>query len=224
MDEKSPLVVNGQSAPNPIPKQVAILNTNISIIDETVILPDDRTIGYRLCNYKSSDNTQKVVIFFPGAGFGRTHSPFSAKQQDELLLKHNIGLIIIERPGYGQSSSQSDNDRTYKSWADDIKFMCKNHFKFQDKIYFMAHSAGCPHLLAVAAYYPQLIQNMAIVCPPNPVHGDAPLDRPNEEGARAVQRCCVLNCLCCLVCCFKPLLNKWRRGLVYSISAIYDLL
>ena len=208
MDEKSPLVDNEQSSQN-----INNPTDDISIIDDVVILPDNRSIGYRLLNYKSGDSTQKVVIFFPGAGYGRTHSPFYGDQQQKLLLDNNIGLIIIERPGYGQSSAQSDTDRTYKSYANDIKFICKNHFKFDKKVYFMAHSAGCPHLLSVAAFYPSLIQNMAIVCPPNPLYGNAPQDRPNEEGARAIQRCCAMNCLCCILCCFKPLVNSWEKGL-----------
>eukprot|EP01084_Bolivina_argentea_P034855 64568_1 len=209
MDEKTSLVQNEQIKQNQIENESIL--SNISIIDDVVILSDNRKIGYRTCNYNPNDNTQKVVIFFPGAGFGRTHSPFYGKQQEELLLKYSVALIIIERPGYGVSTAQTDQHRTYKSYANDIYYICTKHFRFDKPVYFMAHSAGCPHLLGVAAFYPSLIKQCAIVCPPNPVYGNAPLDRPQEKGARVVQRCCLINCLCCLLCCFKPLVNSWER-------------
>eukprot|EP01083_Nonionella_stella_P069751 186144_1 len=174
-------------------------------------MDDNRNIAFRSYNYDSSNSQQKIVIYFPGAGFGRTHAPFTSSSDAELLLQYNIGFIVLERPGYGQSTQMTDERRTYRQYAQDIQFICTKHFEFTKRVYFMAHSAGCPHLLAVAAFYPSLIAKCAIVCPPNPCHGNAPMDRPIEpDCTRSIQRCCLLHCFCCLLCFAKPLIRKWE--------------
>jgi len=152
------------------------------------------------------ENILKQFFFLPGAGFGRTNNP----DYNNILSQLNVRLIIIDRPGYGLSTYHSD--RNYQTFANDLFHVLK-HFKLHEKKnYFIAHSAGCPHLLSFCHQYPGLIAKAAIVCPPNPLFGNVPLDRPEEPNcARSCQRCCAINFLCCLSCCMTPLLKSWEK-------------
>lgn len=147
-----------------------------------------------------------TIFFIPGAGFGRVNNP----DYNNILSQLNARLIIIDRPGYGLSTYHKN--RTYQTFADDL-LQVLSHFRLdKEKSYFIAHSAGCPHLLSFCHKYPDRVADAAIVCPPNPLRGKAPHDRPNEPTcARSCQRCCAVHLLCCLSCCVNPLLESWEK-------------
>jgi len=174
--------------------------------DILVHIPDtDRVIA--CMEHGILDDYAHTVIFLPGAGFGRTNNP----DYNNILTQLNIRLIIVDRPGYGLSTPHPT--RTYQTFANDLFHVLKYFNLHESKNFFLAHSAGCPHLLSFCNQYPNLVAKAAIVCSPNPLVGKAPIDRPVEPNCgRSCQRCCALNFLCCLTCCMNPLLSSWEKN------------
>lgn len=157
--------------------------------------------GRRLAYAEHGDLTGEPVIFFPGAGFGRTTVPSVAAT--EVLSARNVRFIVPDRPGYGESTVSPG--RTLKQWANDVaQLMSALELP---KARFLAHSAGTVHLLAVAAYRPELIANMVLVCPISPLHGD----RPSEGCARGLMRYCLLHCFCLLGKMVQVQLRRWMQ-------------
>jgi pimeloyl-ACP methyl ester carboxylesterase len=163
---------------------------------KTVQVTTTRTIGYQ--EHGLVDG--KPVFFFPGAGFGRTTAPTNGKILSELGLR----FIACDRPGYGTSTRKPN--RTLLDWAEDVNKIM-DELKIE-KAHFVAHSAGCPHLLAFCYKYPNRIIRAAVVCPPNPIQGD---EIAPEGCGRKVQICCLLHCLCCMKPMYRSLLQGWTK-------------
>jgi len=143
--------------------------------DKEFILKDGRKLSYRIHTkielepsaLATMSPQPKLVLYFPGMGFGRLAHPTPIDQVDSL----GVQFITIERPGYGKSSPNPQ--RTLISFANDVESLLTSWFgdPSRMKIYLVAHSAGCPHLLAFCWTYPKWVHRAAIVCPPNPITG-----------------------------------------------------
>ncbi|CAG8748366.1 5641_t:CDS:2, partial [Racocetra fulgida] len=129
---------------------------------ETITLSDGRIMGFK--EYKFfhtlTDNTislrnqEFVILSIPGIPGSRffTHPSLLSKENDENINtsennenKALIRLIVLERPGFGLSTSAK---RNFIDFSNDIKELCqqKNIKKFS----LMAYSAGGPFGLAAA--------------------------------------------------------------------------
>lgn len=195
---------------------------------EVITLKCGRKLGY--CQHGAIADGEPVV-FFPGAGFGRTCVP---TPDPGLLAREGVRLISVDRPGYGLSDR--DPGRTLRDWAGDVRELMerlgldggdgeqsdgidtglgdgKNQKKAKTKrVRFLAHSAGTPHLAAVLAFEPALAKaGAAFVCPVSPIVGDPPDDRPAETAwSRVLGRFCLLRCGGLLDGIFGAAFGRWQ--------------
>ncbi|CAG8573506.1 6966_t:CDS:2 [Racocetra persica] len=130
---------------------------------ETITLSDGRLMGFKEYKFfhNLTDNTislrnqEFVILSIPGIPGSRffTHPSLLSKENDENINtsenndenKALIRLIVLERPGFGLSTSAK---RNFIDFSNDIKEFCqqKNIKKFS----LMAYSAGGPFGLAAA--------------------------------------------------------------------------
>jgi len=116
-----------------------------------VKLKDDRTIGY--CEYGNSDG-KYIIFFIPGIPGSRFFCPPSTKFHDL-----NIRLIVLERPGFGLSSSK--DDRTLLDFSDDVQEVADllNIRRYG----IIGYSGGGPFALACLSKSPHRIFGAAII-------------------------------------------------------------
>ncbi|KAF2816433.1 alpha/beta-hydrolase [Mytilinidion resinicola] len=131
--------------------------------------------GRVICFSEVGDPRGFAVFCCVGMGLTRYVMSF----YDELALTLKLRLITADRPGVGES--QSDSNGTPLSWPDDVLVICQalGITKFS----LLAHSAGAVYALAAALRMPQQIRGrvhlLAPWIPPSQmapigVHQDAP--------------------------------------------------
>lgn len=130
--------------------------------DETLSLPDGRTLGY--ARYGVFDGTP--VLYFHGGQESRLSGAFL----DDMARQLNIHLVVPERPGVGLSSPQPN--RTFQLWADDIRAL--TDALDISTFYVAGLSGGAPHVLAVLDAMPDRITKAAIIS------GAIPYDAPKS--------------------------------------------
>ena len=157
---------------------MATVRKHTPIVDDSITLRSGHKLAY--CVHGVDDGIP--VIFFCGAGFGRTYVPTPFPS---LLETQNVRFITVDRPGYGDSTLR-EKGRTYRDWVGDVGELM-DHLGL-DKARFLAHSAGTPHLAAVCAFAPERVVAASLVCPVSPIVGDPPIDRPTENFSRGCGR------------------------------------
>jgi len=169
------------------------------IVEEVVALRCGRKLAY--CEHGRKDG--EAIVFFSGAGFGRSYvpTPFPG-----LLEEKAVRLITIDRPGYGASDPHPG--RTYIDWVGDVHELM-NHIGI-DRARFLAHSAGTPHLAAFCKFAPERVIAASFVCPVAPITGTPPIDRPSENFTRGCARFLLLNCGGFLDSLFGSVFGKWQ--------------
>jgi pimeloyl-ACP methyl ester carboxylesterase len=126
--------------------------------NEIFQLPDKRTLSYTL--YGPGDG--QPVIYFHGTPSSRLEPSLVTAfgiNLDTLLIKYNIQLISIDRPGIGLSSFNPAGD--FISFADDVALLLQNFGVGKTKI--LCWSGGGPFALAMASRYPKIIQAVNII-------------------------------------------------------------
>lgn len=159
--------------------------------------------GRRLAYSEHGKPDGVPVVFFSGAGFGRSYVPTPFP---DLLEQKGVLLVTVDRPGYG--SSDPHPDRTYEDWVSDAGALL-DHLGLE-KARFVAHSAGTPHLAAVCKASPERVVAASFVCPVAPITGSPPVDRPAEGILRGCGRFCLLYCGGILDGLFGSVFRKWQ--------------
>lgn len=123
--------------------------------DELLQLPDGRILGY--CVYGPPQG--RPVLYFHGTPSARLE-PLLVLMHDvpllALLEQLGLRLIAVDRPGMGHSTY--DAQRTLRSFAADAAMLLQ-HLKIE-KCPLLCWSGGGPYALAMAFYYPQLIEGL----------------------------------------------------------------
>ncbi|MDF2823498.1 MAG: hypothetical protein K0R68_906 [Mycobacterium sp.] len=104
-----------------------------------VALPDGRRLAYQ--QYGPADGTP--VLFVPGAGCGR----LMTFGDDDVLHRHHVRMICVDRPGLGDSTHHTT--KTFTSVADDVGHLVRT--VVGEPVPVIANSQGAPFGLAMAA-------------------------------------------------------------------------
>ena len=127
---------------------------------KTIQLSDGRTLAY----LDIGDSEGRPVFYFHGGPGSRLGGLLFAELSQQL----GIRMIVPDRPGYGLSDSQED--RTYLDWPEDVSELADqlgiNRFAV------LGWSSGGPHVAAVAHEIPQRLTVAAIVAGEAPYASD----------------------------------------------------
>jgi len=127
-------------------------------------LPDGRNLGYA----EYGDPKGKPVFFFHGTPGSRLFHP-----PDEVTKRLGVRLVCAERPGYGESTFQTN--RQLLDWPKDVAQLA-DHLGFE-RFAVVGHSGGGPHTLACAYALSDRVTAAGTVA------GAGPVDTPNAtEG------------------------------------------
>lgn len=127
---------------------------------KTIQLPDGRALAY----LEIGDPAGRPVFYFHGGPGSRLEGLLF----DEFSRKLGIRMIATERPGYGLSDTQ--DDRTYLDWADDVGELA-DHLDI-DRFAVLGWSSGGPYAAAIAHTIPQRLTVAAIVAGEGPYASD----------------------------------------------------
>lgn len=98
-------------------------------------------------------STGHVILISLGLGCTR----YLIGLYDELATILGLRLIVIDRPGYGQSSELQDDERSFYQWSLIINEVLSNHLNIEEYS-ILAHSAGCPYSLSLALLFPKKVK------------------------------------------------------------------
>ena len=126
----------------------------------TLVLNDGRKLAYE----EYGDPRGRPVFYFHGYPSCR----LEAEAWDTTARRHNVRLIALDRPGFGQSDHL--DDRTIGDWPADIKEVAEQLGIAKFRV--LGVSGGGPYVAACAAQVPELIERAAIVS------GWGPADKP----------------------------------------------
>ncbi len=127
---------------------------------KTIRLSDGRILAY----LDIGDPGGRPVFYFHGGPGSRLEGLLF----DELNRQLRIRMVAIDRPGYGLSESQED--RTYLSWPDDVSELADQ--LGIDRFAVLGWSSGGPYAAAVAHEIPQRLTVAAIVAGEGPYSSD----------------------------------------------------
>lgn len=136
--------------------------------DLTLLLPDDRTLGYALYG----PQTGKPVLYFHGTPSSRLEPQLLniwGASLDDLLQQYHIRLIAVDRPGMGLSTFHAD--KNFASFAQDVLVLLQQLSITACPVF--CWSGGGPYALAVAHQFPQTIKQVAMVAAIAGSFGDA---------------------------------------------------
>ena len=131
-------------------------------LHQTVLLPDDRTLGYA----EYGDPQGYPIFYFHGGNSSRLEAAWIA----DAALTHHLRLIAPDRPGFGLSDPHPR--RTFVSWATDVANLADALSLARFAV--MGLSGGGPHAAVVAHQLPQRVTAAAIIS------GTAPPEMPNR--------------------------------------------
>jgi len=124
----------------------------------TFQLPDGRDLSY--CVYGPGDG--EPVLYFHGTPSSRLEPLLlNAYEKDfeALLIKYQLCVIAMDRPGMGLSSFNPHGD--FISFARDVQLLCE-HLKVE-KCKVLCWSGGGPFALAIAHEHKKLVQAVYII-------------------------------------------------------------
>ena len=130
--------------------------------NQTIILSDGRTLGF--AQYGSPNG--RPVFYFTGGNSSR----FEGRWFGQAAQKHNINLIVPDRPGFGLSDFQPN--RSFLDWPQDVNELASS--LELDSFAVFGLSGGSPHVLAVADQMASRVSKSAIIS------GVAPPEMPNR--------------------------------------------
>ncbi len=137
----------------------AFFNFNSSDMTNYIFqLPDTRDLSY--CLYGPGDG--HPVLYFHGTPSSRLEPSLLMAYGidiEMLLLKYNLQLIAIDRPGMGLSTFNPAGD--FISFAKDVHILSQ-HLKIEQcKV--LCWSGGGPFALSIANEFPRIIQKVYII-------------------------------------------------------------
>jgi len=147
-----------------------------------------------------------IVFYFGASNFNHKACPDSTG----VLRRLNVRLIIIDRPGYGQSTLRKGFNDSPLLFARNAFGHILSHFGCTSsegakakKPFFIGYQTGCIYLLSIAHLFPSAVEDMALICPPTP-HRDGPTSDMLSRSDFAM-RWCTVHCLRCVFCChYRP--------------------
>ena len=125
-------------------------------------LPDGRSLGFA----EYGDRTGRTVLYFTGGNSSR----YEGQWFQEAARRHQIRLIVPDRPGFGLSGFQAQ--RTFADWADDVRHLLQ--YLDVDACAVFGLSGGSPHVIAACLGLPEFVTRAAIVS------GVAPPEMPKR--------------------------------------------
>jgi len=134
---------------------------------ESLVLKDKRRLAYRV-------QGEGVPIYLLH-GMGSSHLTWRTKPEKDLAqLCPGVRLILIDRPGYGDSDMPPAG-YSYTQWAEDLAQLADH---LGDSTFAVAgHSSGGPYALAAAA----LLRDRVVACAS--ISSDPPYAHPNATDA-----------------------------------------
>jgi pimeloyl-ACP methyl ester carboxylesterase len=129
------------------------------MIHQTIPLTDDRVLGFALYGPVQG----RPVLYFHGTPSSRLEPcllEVYGVNLDALLLKANIRLIAVDRPGMGLSTFNRHGN--FLSFTKDVRQLL--HYMHIDQCDVLCWSGGGPYALAMAHQYPQMIGKVSIIC------------------------------------------------------------
>lgn len=135
----------------------------------TIRLSDGRALAY----LDTGDPEGRPLFHFHGGPGSRLEGLLF----DQLNRRLGIRMIVPDRPGYGLSDSQED--RTYLDWPQDVRELA-DHLGI-DRFAVLGWSSGGPHAVAAAHGVPERIAVAAIAAGEGPYASD---DFPREVLTR----------------------------------------
>jgi pimeloyl-ACP methyl ester carboxylesterase len=130
----------------------------------TVTLRDGRKLAYD----EHGDPSGRPVFYFHGFPSCR----IEAEAWHEAAKRHNVRLIALDRPGFGQSDYQ--HDRKIGDWPADVREVAEQLGIRRFRV--LGVSGGGPYVAACAAKVPELIERVAIAS------GWGPADKPTATS------------------------------------------
>ena len=125
-------------------------------------LSDGRHLSY----YEFGADTGITVFYCHG--FPGSHLDTEILGGNELANKLNLRVIVIDRPGYGDSESKPD--RSLLDWPDDVVAVADQ--LNLDKFSVLGYSGGGPYALACAYKIPERLNKMVVVSGMGPIEAD----------------------------------------------------
>ena len=110
--------------------------------------------GRRITYSDSGPATGMPVVMCHGLPGSHVQIP-----NTDVLHTHHVRMIIIDRPGFGQSDPHPG--RSIQSWHDDMLAVLDNEGLAQCVL--MPFSAGTPYALSFTASHPQRVQRLFVV-------------------------------------------------------------
>ncbi len=132
------------------------------MINGSCSLKEGRILSYKM----QGPNSGEIIFVFPGTP-GSREFKFA---DDDLLNALNLQLVIIDRPGYGESTFLEK--RQLIDWPHDVE-QIMTHFQLST-VSILGYSGGGPHALACAALLPEKIKSLSIVASADP-HAESEL-------------------------------------------------
>lgn len=122
---------------------------------QSIVLPDGRRLAYD----DVGDASGTPVLFLHGVPGSRRY--WTIATTAELLARRGIRLLSIDRPGMGLSSPHPR--RSVPSFAEDVRSLAES--LELSRVGVIGFSGGAPYALAIAAFHPELVTNVALVAP-----------------------------------------------------------
>jgi len=126
--------------------------------DHSLLLSDGRTLGYSI--YGAAD--ARPVLYFHGTPSSRLEPNIMAVFEtpiEDLLQRHQLKLIAIDRPGMGLSTFSAQH--SLNSFADDVAVLMQSlHI---ERCPLLCWSGGGPYALAMAHQHAEKISSMYII-------------------------------------------------------------
>eukprot|EP01084_Bolivina_argentea_P035596 66008_1 len=146
-------------------------------------------------SYMEHGRSNGIIVFYFGAtNFNNQSCPDTTG----VLNRLNVRLLIIDRPGYGQTTLRKNYNDTPLLFAQNTFKYILAHFGAHKKHFFIGYQTGCVYLLSIAYWYPANVNEMSLICPPTPY-----LNGPNHlSKTYSVHKCCHSYCLWSVFCCY----------------------
>lgn len=138
-------------------------------------LKDGRQLSYA----EYGDSNGRPVLFFHGSPGSR----FQGELYDELTKSKALQLFVLERPGYGNSSSKPN--RTLIDWVEDVSEFMKD--KSFDHVDVIGVSGGGPYALACSALLDKHVLRTIVVSGMGQVDSEEGRNHLSQEEQMLIQ-------------------------------------
>lgn len=132
-----------------IPMRAKRLLVNLSEEGHTIIMPDERKLGYLIIG------EGKPVFYFHGTPLSR----LDVLNLRDVAYSRHLQMIGVDRPGFGLSTFKPD--RTIRDFAVDVRFLA-DYLRI-DRFSLIGYSSGGPYGIACAASMPDRVTRAIII-------------------------------------------------------------